>query len=421
MSTEQLTGQATVARADVPFALTVLSGPDAGKSVLVEKAAVVGTDPAATLPLTDSAVSRNHIQIELSEVGATVTDLGSTNGTLLANLKTQRFLVRDEASFRIGRSVLKLYRTRKDEVSFEQFGSVRSANEAMRRVFAALRQSARGTATVLLQGETGTGKEVLGNAMHQVSSRAAGPWIVIDCGRLAPDVMEAELFGSIKGSFTGSTADRQGLLVQADRGMLFLDAVDEMPLELQTRLLRFVVDKQVRALGSNTSKSVDVRIIASTTRNLKAMVESGSFRADLYYRLAGVVIDVPSLRSRPEDLEMLFRSFLTDAGHGDFYPSPELTAHLYSHAWPGNVRELNNFVSRVVSGSAELKSNEERGAEQQYRDAKNALVDAFTKQYFSELYARCKGNVSEVARVAGLARPWVHQVLKRFQIHEVDD
>ncbi len=420
MPTDQLTGPSETLGVRSAFQLSVISGPDAGKQIEVTEAVTVGTHSTSIFCLTDTAVSRQHVHIEVTEIGATVVDLNSTNGTLLANLKTARFLVREEASFRIGRSVLKLRRTRPLETTVDTFGAASTANPSMRLVFSALRQAARGDVSILLQGETGTGKEILAEALHRASSRAAGPFVIVECPRMAADVMEAELFGSLKGSYTGAVSDREGLLLQAHQGTLFLDGLTEIPLEMQSRLLRFLVDKQVRPLGGSTAKTVDARVVASASQPVKPMVEKGAFRADLYYRLSGIVVDVPPLRNRPEDIELLFRDFLERAGHGDFQPAPELLAHLYSHPWPGNVRELRNFVSRTISGAAVATTEAATAAEFQYRDAKAVLVDAFTKQYFKALYLRCQGNVSEVARAAGLARPWVYEVLKRFQIHETD-
>ncbi|MBL8956463.1 MAG: sigma-54-dependent Fis family transcriptional regulator [Myxococcaceae bacterium] len=301
----------------------------------------------------------------------------------------------------------------------ERLGTAVAASESMRRVFAALRQAARTNISVLLSGETGTGKEVLAHALHQVSPRQKAPFVVIDCASLGRDVIESELFGHVRGSFSGAVANRVGLLGQADKGTVFLDEIGELPLELQTRFLRVLVDGQIRAIGADKAVHVDLRVVAASHRDLRAMADAGQFRADLYYRLAGVVIELPPLRDRPDDLELLFSTLMDQEGHGDFVPTGELRAHLHSHRWPGNVRELKNFVQQVLAGSAPAVAGLNEEAESpSFKSAKEAMLALFTRQYFTQLYERCGGNVSEVARVSGLARPWVHQLITRLGIHE---
>jgi two-component system, NtrC family, response regulator GlrR len=418
MSTEPLS--AIGARADSvrPFTLTVLSGVDAGLRVMVVDELVIGSGATAGLTLKDPSVSREHVRVRLSPLGAHVTDLGSTNGTRLAGFPTTAFLVRAEASFRVGRTVLKLECVSQERLEVDQLGEATSSSPAMRRVFAAVRQAARSPAAVLFTGETGTGKDVMARALHEASSRSQGPFVVVDCASLSAELIEAELFGHTRGAFTGATSARPGLLLEADRGTLLLDEVGELPLPLQSRFLRFLTDAMVRPVGATEAKKVDVRVVAATHRDLRAMSDSGTFRVDLYYRLAAVHIELPPLRARPEDLELLFMSLLEREGHGDFRPSPELLAHLHGHSWPGNVRELRNFVQRIVSGG-QLEARSMPSDSTHFKAAKETLLDAFTRHYFTDLYERCEGNVSEVARLSGLARPWVHQVLKRLGVHTI--
>jgi DNA-binding NtrC family response regulator len=416
MPTEQLSGAVQSQLAEVSYRVEVVSGPDRGKEAEFSAELTVGTSPQAGLVLTDSAVSREHLRLAVTPRGATVRDLGSTNGTLLADIRTEGFLVREKVSFRIGRSVLRVARKQSVDVPLDSFGEAVTTNEAMRRVFSALRQAARGSVPILLQGETGTGKEILARAVHDASPRRSGSLVVVDCGSLSSDVIEAELFGHLKGSFTGAATDRPGLLIQSDGGTLFLDEVGELPLALQSRLLRFLVDGQVRPVGGSTAKAVDTRVLSATHRDLRTMVQEGRFRADLYYRLAGLVVEIPPLRSRPEDLELTFQRLLEREGRSDFLPPPELLAHLHSHSWPGNVRELKNFVQRLLSGTIEISAPSDPA--QPFKPAKDALIEAFTRQYFLMLHDRCRGNVSEMARVSGLARPWVHEVLRRLKIRE---
>ncbi len=418
MATEQLSvvGQ-PAPPSQSGFDLNVVGGPDEGLHFELSKDSVlVGTGTHAEVVLTDSAVSREHIRISLTPAGARVADLGSTNGTRLAGMRTEGFLVREQATFRIGRSVLQLRAKALATPAVDSLGDAVTANAHMRRIFGTVRQVAKSNVPVVFVGETGTGKEALARAIHQESTRASKPFVVVDCSRLAADLIEAELFGHVKGSFTGATGNRGGLLVQADGGTVFFDELGELPVELQTRFLRFLTDGMVRPLGGTESRKVDVRVVAATHRNLLQMVDKGTFRADLYYRLAGVQIELLPLRARPEDIEFLFFRLLAREGHADFVPSTELLAHLHSHAWPGNVRELHNFVQRVVSGAAPHGAKQEDET-QAFKEAKDGLIEAFTRQYFTQLYEKSGGKVAEVARISGLARPWVHEVLRRLGLH----
>jgi DNA-binding NtrC family response regulator len=300
----------------------------------------------------------------------------------------------------------------------------------MRELFGVLERVAATDSTVLLVGETGTGKELLARAVHDASPRRQRPFIVVACGAIASELVESELFGHKRGSFTGATSDRPGAFVMAEGGTLFLDEIGELPLELQPKLLRALDTGMVKTLGEDEHRSVDVRIVAATHRDLEAEIAAGRFRSDLFYRLAVVAARVPPLRERREDIPALAHALLTRMGRADFELKPELLATLSAHGWPGNVRELHNLVQRATAG-ADLDLPKPEGdsgwlykageaVEVPYKEAKDKLVEAFTRDYIAALLERCGGNISEVARVAGIARNYVHRLVKKYGLRAAE-
>ncbi len=299
----------------------------------------------------------------------------------------------------------------------------------MRQLFAQLSAVADSDAPVLLEGETGTGKDLTAQAIHEASARAKEPLCVFDCGAIADSLIEAELFGYERGAFTGANAARVGLAESADGGTLLLDEIGELPLALQPKLLRLLESKTVRRVGSNASRPVDLRIIAATNRVLKHEVEAGRFRQDLYFRLSTLRIRLPSLRERAEDIPGLVDHLLAKAKSSTrFHSLPEGTQHmLLSHHWPGNVRELRNVIERlVVFPSAPLEQLFEDGAgphankqpvkldlNQPLLDARREVEEAFEKRYLEELL-RTTENMSAAARRAGISRPFLYRLLARY-------
>lgn len=213
-------------------------------------------------------------------------------------------------------------------------------------------RAAQSDATVLIRGETGTGKELLAKAIHFNSSRRDRPFIVINCGAIPKELLESELFGHTKGSFTGALANKKGKIEMADQGSLFLDEIGEMPLDLQVKMLRLIQEREIERIGAPNATKVNVRIIAATHRNLEAMVEDGTFREDLYYRLAVIPLILPPLRERPDDIAELvaifFKKFKERQNRLDLKVPPSLLPYFSIHRWPGNVRELENVVERLV-------------------------------------------------------------------------
>ena len=414
--------------------LSVISGPDSGKTVELKGPLAVGSAPEAGLCLADDAVSRVHVRLTPRSEGVWVKDLGSLNGTLVGGVRIEQAVVEHEATLSVGRSLLRITVADKDlgaPLGPERFGDALARSEAMRRVFGLLERLSATDVPVVLWGETGTGKEVLARALHQASERRDGPMVVVDCGAIAANLIESELFGHVKGAFTGAVSDRRGAFAQADGGTVFLDELGELPLELQTRLLRVLEAGTVKRVGDDQARQVDVRVIAATHKDLQAAVHQGTFRQDLYYRLAVAMVRVPPLRERAEDLPLLVQRFLAAMGKQDFELPLELKARMAAYAWPGNVRELWNVVSRAVVGDDRPLEVEYSAAPASaargevalgvpFKEAKEQLVETFTRQYLEALLQRHGGNISAAARVAGIARPHLHKLVARYGLRATD-
>jgi DNA-binding NtrC family response regulator len=437
------------------YRLRVVGGPDQGKEhVLDDGTTMVGTHTDNDLVLTDATVSRYHLEIRVRRDGIEVRDLDTTNGTKHNNTKIGNVVLTGPARLRLGKHTevdvepidtsIEL-----NEWKGDRFGDVLGTTPPMKRLFALLARAAPTEATILLQGETGTGKEAISEAVHRMSRRSKGPFIVVDCGSIPHELIASELFGHAKGSFTGAGADKQGLIEAANGGTLFLDEIGELALDLQPQLLRVLDRRQVRRVGETQSVDVDIRVVAATHRDLRAMVRAGQFREDLYYRLAVVATSVPPLRERTADIPALVEWFAQRMGRGGFAQSPSLIEQLQQHDWPGNVRELRNVVERALSlGAAALADLGDGGTgrsatgdrassdtgdgaarrpsapsadvlELPFKEAKAALVEGFERDYLVALLARHKGNISRAAAEAGIDRNYIHRLVKKYNL-EVD-
>jgi DNA-binding NtrC family response regulator len=343
-------------------------------------------------------------------------------------------IVEDQATVTIGKSSLKISMVEQDlglPEAQSSFGSVRGAAPAMRQLFGILEKVAPTDSTVMLLGETGTGKEVLANSIHQRSKRAGRPFVVVDCGAVPPTLIESELFGHVKGAFTGAISDRNGAFLEADGGTIFLDELGELPLDLQPKLLRVLEGGMVRRVGEDKHRRIDVRVIAATHRDLDEEIDAGRFRRDLYYRLAVVLVQVPPLRDRLDDIPLLTEHFVKAMGRGDFELPRGLLARFAAYHWPGNVRELRNLVERALAGadvdplpnettaSRSLQTNEGI-TDLPFKEAKERLVESFTKEYLLGLLNKCNGNISQMAREAGIARNYVHRLVTKYGLKAHD-
>jgi transcriptional regulator with PAS, ATPase and Fis domain len=317
----------------------------------------------------------------------------------------------------------------------DSFGRAAGATKIMRDLFGLLSKVAPTEATVLLEGETGTGKELLAEAIHLHSGRKGGPYVVVDCGSLPKDLIGSELFGHVRGAFTGAVGNKRGLIEEADGGTLFLDEIGELPLELQPQLLRALEKREVRPIGDLRSKKVNIRVVAATHRGLADMVKAGTFREDLYFRLAVVRALVPPLRKHKEDIPLLVRTFVKDHKGGDFALSPDVIAQLEHHDWPGNVRELRNVVERglsleggaidlAMSSQPELDVEKALGSgpvtkellDMSFKDAKGLLTESFEREYLTHLLKKHAGNISRAALEAGIDRNYIHRLVKKYNI-----
>ncbi len=448
--TQLLTDDASGVLLERSFRLRVVSGPDQGKEhMLDEGTTMVGTHSENDLVLSDATVSRYHLEIRVRRDGIEVRDLDTTNGTKHGGAKIGSVVLTGAARLRLGKHTevdVEPVDTNVElgEWASDRFGDVLGTTQPMKRLFALLAKAAPTEATVMLQGETGTGKEAIAEAIHRASRRSKGPFVVVDCGSIPHELIASELFGHAKGSFTGAAGDKQGLIEAANHGTLFLDEIGELALDLQPQLLRVLDRRQVRRVGETQSVDVDIRVVAATHRDLRAMVRAGQFREDLYYRLAVVATYVPPLRERKADIPALATWFAEKMGRGSFAQSPSLLDQLMKHDWPGNVRELRNVVERALSlgdaaladlgeGSARASSqpgtagddgagragNNADVLELPFKEAKAQLVEAFERDYLSALLARHHGNISRAAAEAGIDRNYIHRLVKKYGL-EVD-
>jgi DNA-binding NtrC family response regulator len=419
------------------WTLEVTSGPDKGKKVTTQDALLrVGSDPATDLVLSDPTVSRRHLELERTPLGFVLRDLGSRNGTFLDGRQVMAVLLKPGDKFQAGQTklVLKEARTTEVEVSggADAFGALVGASEAMRVVFAQLRTIAREDMNLLLEGETGTGKELAARAVHQHSMRRHGPFKVVDCNLITEEKAERELFGSLRGG-EGEEGGGQGVFEAARGGTLFLDEVGELPLSLQPKLLRVLESREVPSL-SGSPVPVDVRVIASTHRNLEEDVRQGRFRADLYYRLAVARVRLPALRARREDIPVLAQSLLKGL-RSSFQLNPQTLALFEGYDWPGNVRELRNVLERGAlmqeTGNTSwldfmAQPQPQRKAEDPpptdvsalvsgmpYHEAKDRVLADFERLYFAEIMRQSNFDMKTAEQRTGLSMQSLYRLLKK--------
>jgi transcriptional regulator with GAF, ATPase, and Fis domain len=393
--------------------------------------AVAGSSPQAPVCLADPTVSRLHAELELRDDGVWVRDLGSRNGTWVEGVQVSGARVPEGARILLGAVELRLSFAAAQPVELwpeERFGPLLGRSAAMRELFAELAQCAAVDSTVLVHGETGTGKELVARAIHEASPRAARPLVVVDCAGLPESLLEGELFGHARGAFTGAVGTRAGVFEEAEGGTVFLDEIGELPLSMQPKLLRVIESRTVRRLGEAGHRTVDVRFITATHRDLGQMVNAGAFREDLYFRLAVLPVTVPPLRARAEDIPLLARHFL----QGQAALEPQVLEELRARPWLGNVRELKNFVERAIAlgprraldmmaGRASAPGGEAVGplavsVDQPLREAREQLVERFEREYLRQMLERHAGNVPAAARSAGVDKTYIYRLLRRHRL-----
>jgi DNA-binding NtrC family response regulator len=427
--------------------LVVVDGADRGKELTLAKDVIIGgTFKGCDFVLGDKTVSRKHFEIRTRDDGFVLVDLGSTNGTYVDGYKIAGGIhLKAGTVFHVGKTAVRFQPlSERVEIPLSEdsyFGDVIGVSVKMREVFGVLEKIAPTDLTVLIEGPTGTGKDVIARSIHKKSLRTEKPFIVVDCGAIPRNLIESELFGHEKGSFTGAQEQRKGAFELADGGTIFLDEIGELPMDLQPKLLRALENREVRRIGGTRPIPLDVRILAATNRSVLDMVAQNVFREDLYFRLAVAKIKIPALNERKDDIPALVDHFLENLvkdmppeEDGETTKVPAVTEAamelLQSHHWPGNVRELRNVVERAVflseSGTVDTSDIllDPRGAAPQaapaqydldapFKDSKTRVIEAFERAYLRHLLTKNKGNISRSAREAQIERKYLKDLLRK--------
>jgi DNA-binding NtrC family response regulator len=394
--------------------LVLESGPHRGDAFALERQLHrIGRSRSNDVVLRDDdSISAHHAELDVSEAGFLLRDLGSTNGTRLGAWRIREALLEPEVPISFGNTVARFEVGDTFTVPLGRGAPFGIIGEALtlREALGLVERFATSDHPVLIQGETGTGKEQFARALHQLARRRAGPFVVFDCGAVSPTLIEAEIFGHVPGAFTGAVSAQAGVFERANGGTLFIDEVGELPLDLQPKLLRVLEDLTLRRLGETRSVEVDLRVVAATHRDLGAMVERGEFRADLFYRLSALMLEVPPLRSRKSDIRLLSHHLL-----GEREIAAEALALLEAYDWPGNVRELRNVLARALAmsegkplGAEDVVGLRGKGgaatapiaAHLSYHEAKDLCLDAFERAYVAQALQAHQGNLTRAAEAA---------------------
>ena len=422
--------------------LYVHTGPDKGRVASIDNRPVlVGADPSCELVLADRSVSRKHAEVRREREFVIVRDLGSTNGTFYRDARVVEVSVPLGEEIAFGKTRVRIM---PEEVAVEarphiadRLGPLVGADIRMREIFTLIEDIGESEVTVVVEGETGTGKELVAKAIHEHSSRKSAPIVVFDCANQPKDLIESALFGHIKGAFTGATAPRAGSFQRADGGTIFLDELGEFGLELQPKLLRVLEAREIQKVGGDGYEPVDVRIIAATNRNLRQEVRAGRFREDLYYRLAVVKIQLPPLRDRTSDIPLLVEHFIQLNG-ATCTIDPSCYGRLMAHDWPGNVRELKNVVDRAAalnrgktnvdlaryvqpddlgtptSTAPAIQASSDPALS--FKEAKGRVISEFESRYIERLLRTHNNNISVAAREAGIDRKHFKDLMRKYGI-----
>jgi transcriptional regulator with GAF, ATPase, and Fis domain len=431
------------------YEIVVVEGPDAGARLPLDAAQpsrlLAGQSPACHLVLQDRLVSRRHAAFDVTERGVRLVDLDSTNGTFVAGLAIGEAFLRGGELVRLGDTIVRvdLVEDRKATplTRAHRFGRVLGGSVEMRRLYPLCERLASSDVPIVVEGETGTGKELLAESLHEASTRAASPFIVFDCTAPPPSLLESTLFGHERGAFTGAVSTRTGVFEQAHGGTLFIDEIGDLDLSLQPKLLRAIERREIQRVGGDRWTKVDVRIVAATRRDLDAAVQAGGFRNDLFFRLAVGRLELPPLRERHGDIALLARHFWRTLGGIGEMPNDQV-GRLEMYAWPGNVRELHNAVARqLVLGEfaaippdpASPPSSQRAGANPEVvgeqpegdmmtrvleRDlplirARNEVVVEFERRYVARVLAQHGGNVTKAATASGIGRRYFQMLRAR--------
>jgi DNA-binding NtrC family response regulator len=423
----------------IAYDLEVTDGPDRGKRFVLDVTSasrvLVGQSLACELRLADRAVSRRHASFELTERGVRLTDLGSSNGTFVSGIPVVQIFLRGGENVRLGGTTIHVEARALDKPQeppqARGFGRLVGASLEMRRLYPLCERLAKSNVPVIIEGETGTGKEALAESLHELGPRAAGPFVVFDCAAVAPQAVESELFGHEKGAFPGATAARKGVFEQAHGGTLLVDEIGELDPSLQPKLLRAIERSQIRRVGGDEPIDVDVRILAATRRDLDQDVASGRFRDDLFHRLAVARIELPPLRRRRGDVAVLVQHFCAELGADAQTIARSVLRKLRAweeDPWPGNVRALRNAVARqlALGDLAELDERAENAPPTSatgrdmvdhvltqklpFTRAREMVLEDFRRRYIEKVLDDHAGNVVRAAAASGIGRRYFQRI-----------
>jgi DNA-binding NtrC family response regulator len=412
-----------------PASFDILDGARGGEDVILfDGDCIIGSGARVDLRIPDRGVSKRHAQLRIRGGLFVLKDLASTNGTFVNGARIGRAYLSPGDIVTVGTCRLRFGQrppaTDKILSPHDSFGPLYGSSTVMRQLFGVAERIARGPATVLIQGKSGTGKDLLARAVHDASPRAAKPYVVFDCSAVSEELISSELFGHVPGAFTGAQGRRRGAFESATEGTLFLDEVGELPLSLQPKLLRALESKEVRPVGADRPTPVNVRVIAATNRDLKEMVKTGAFREDLYFRLAVIRLEMPPLERRREDIPGLAARLLQRIG-GET-AATELTADaiaaLTKYDWPGNVRELRNVLERslALAAGARLTSRDlaltSAAAETDNETTGLPSLEQSERDLILRTLAHTAGNRAETARLLGIHRETLREKMRRHGI-----
>jgi DNA-binding NtrC family response regulator len=410
----------------------VVDGPDRGKTATSTETLSVGTAKDNALVVADFTVSRYHLEVSVGPKGIVVSDLGSTNGTYVGAVRIERAFVPPGTLVKLGGTTIRfddaVRRTVPVDGSDHELAGMLARSPQMLRMFSDIERVAATPTSVLVVGESGTGKERVAEAIHARSPRANGPLVTIDCGALASTLLASELFGHERGAFTGADRIHVGAFERAAGGTVFLDEIGELPPADQVALLGVLERKRFRRVGGTAELELNARVIAATNRDLRTEVNAGRFRHDLYHRLAVVVLKLPPLRDRREDIPMLVEHFARELGADGPIESvfdEETLSRWGRHPWPGNIRELRNAVEAALVVGTSMQSSDltsgggddmQHAPLQPYKDERARVVGEFERTYLTRLMDEARGNVSQAARTAKMDRSHLIDMLRRHQL-----